>query len=269
MVLERKVDPVARPEPATGNTRAHRDEAPITTQMPALGERLRAARYALNLTQQELAGTTFSKSYISAIERGRMMPSIPALRLLATRLEVPLAALLGEDAPPQGGTDTPAEEVLAGRLGEAETLLHQGDPSAALERLGSDEVGARLRQQNTAHWDWLRGWALLQLGQEAEALTLLQQGLQEAEKNQAPCPLGHFAFTLATVQAAKQDHGAAEHGFQTALRSAEAAADPTLLSLAQEHYAALLAAQGRYQHAYDLLHAATERAHHTSREQRS
>ena len=76
---------------------------------------------------------------------------------------------------------------------------------------------------------------------------------------------GGLAFTLAVVQAVRQDHEAAEQGFQTALRCAEEAADPTLLSLAQEHYAALLAARGRYQDAYRLLHAAKAAQSHPLR----
>jgi transcriptional regulator with XRE-family HTH domain len=254
MDLNRTLDLVAHPVPATRNSRAHYDD------VPTLGDRLRAARYARNLTQQDLAGDTFSKSYISAIERGKMTPSIQALRLLATRLDVTLASLLGEDSRPQSDTDTPAEEILTERLDEAETLLYQGDPTAALAHLGNEEAGSEVRLQNPARWEWLRGWALLQLDQEEEAMVLIQHGLQEAETSQAPCALGHFAFTLATAQAAKQDLEAAEHGFQTALRCAEEAADPTLLSLTQEHYAALLAAQGRYQHAYRVLQAAMSAA---------
>jgi hypothetical protein len=70
-----------------------------------------------------------------------------------------------------------------------------------------------------------------------------------------PCALGHFAFTLPIVQTVRQDHEAAEQGVQAALRCAEEAADPTLLSHAQEYYAARLTARGRYQDAYRLLHA--------------
>ncbi len=192
---------------------------------------------------------------ISAIERGKMMPSIAALRLLATRLDVSLASLLGEPDLPQQGADAPAEDLLTQRLDKAEALLYQGDPASALELLGTQETGDEPHQQNPARWKWLRGWALLQAQQEQEAIALLEQGLQEAEVSQALCALGHFAFTLATAQAARHQHEAAERGFQTALRCAEEAGDQMLLASAQEHYAALLAVQGRYQHAYNLLHA--------------
>ena len=61
-----------------------------------LAQRLRTARLAAKLTQQDLAGETFSKSYISAVEQGRMIPSIPSLSVLAARLGVAMSYLLGE-----------------------------------------------------------------------------------------------------------------------------------------------------------------------------
>src|SRR5262249_18460979 len=64
-----------------------------------IGERVRAARYAARLTQDELAGQVYSKSYISAVERGKMTPSFLALGLLAERLGVTRSSLLGEDLP--------------------------------------------------------------------------------------------------------------------------------------------------------------------------
>ncbi len=226
-------------------THAHQEA--VTAQQMTLGKRLRAARYARNLTQEALAGATFSKSYISAVERDKLMPSVPALRLLAERLAVPLAFLLGEHTlalhiPPE-------EDALAQRLDAAEALLYQGRPTAALERLGQEDTGAAVRQQNPARWDWLLGWALLQQHQEAEALALLQQGLEVAVASQAPCAVGHFAFTLATAQAGRHAE-AAEHGFQTALRCAAEIGDHRLLSGVEEQYGALLAAQGRYRDAY-------------------
>jgi transcriptional regulator with XRE-family HTH domain len=207
---------------------------------------LRTARYARNLTQQDLAGAAFSKSYISAVERNQMTPSISALRFLAERLAVPLAYLLGEYETP---LHTSEAEALEQQLQEVEELLYQGHPAAALERLGPRTANSALRQQNPARWDWLLGWALLQQHQKAEALELMEQRLQEDETRQSPCALGHFAFTLATAKA--DEHGAvAENQFQTALRCASEIDDPRLLCRIEEQYGALLAAQGRYRDAY-------------------
>src|SRR5207253_5618978 len=42
----------------------------------ALGDRMKEARLALGLSQETLAAPEFTKSYISAIERGRARPSL-------------------------------------------------------------------------------------------------------------------------------------------------------------------------------------------------
>ena len=94
-----------------------------------LGDRVRTARMAANLPQTELAGTTYSKSYISAIERGKMTPSLPALGILAERLGVTLSYLLGEELsrPADEAPEAPAEDdERAARLREAERVLQEG-----------------------------------------------------------------------------------------------------------------------------------------------
>jgi transcriptional regulator with XRE-family HTH domain len=57
----------------------------------AIGRELRRQRRARGLTQASL-GTPLTRGFISAVERGRTVPSIPALVLLADRLDVPLDA---------------------------------------------------------------------------------------------------------------------------------------------------------------------------------
>lgn len=44
-----------------------------------IGERGRVARIAAHLIQKELADHLYSKSYIPAIERAKMVPSLQAL----------------------------------------------------------------------------------------------------------------------------------------------------------------------------------------------
>src|SRR5690348_12724122 len=61
-----------------------------------LGQRLRRARLTRNLTQGEVARNQFSVSYVSAVERGQIRPSLGALEKLAERLQVPITDLLGD-----------------------------------------------------------------------------------------------------------------------------------------------------------------------------
>ena len=60
----------------------------------ALGLELRDRRRRSGLTQGAL-GSPLSKGFVSAVERGRVVPSLPALRLMTDRLGVPLGDFLG------------------------------------------------------------------------------------------------------------------------------------------------------------------------------
>src|SRR5579859_331691 len=169
-----------------------------------IAERIRAARLAAHKTQQELAGNLYSKSYISAIERAKMTPSVQALGVLAERLGVSVAYLIGE-----GEMDL---EVLAKRrarqrstpereraereeaalltMSKAEALIRQDRPREALEQLGTGDgppedvpVGQR------PIWYWLAGWASTLEGRSAEAIRLLERGLRLAEHLHIQAPL--------------------------------------------------------------------------------
>jgi transcriptional regulator with XRE-family HTH domain len=57
----------------------------------AIGRELRRQRRARGLTQASL-GSPLTRGFVSAVERGKTVPSIAALALLADRLDVPLDA---------------------------------------------------------------------------------------------------------------------------------------------------------------------------------
>lgn len=59
-----------------------------------LGEKIRAARIEQRLTQEQLAGRDFTKSYISELERGARTPRLTTLKILARRLGRPLSHFL-------------------------------------------------------------------------------------------------------------------------------------------------------------------------------
>src|SRR5215813_3744683 len=64
--------------------------------MGPVGANIYRVRRKLRITQKQLAAPEFSISYISAIERGRIRPSLKALDILARRLGVSSAELLAE-----------------------------------------------------------------------------------------------------------------------------------------------------------------------------
>src|SRR5260370_40661213 len=72
-----------------------RESAMRETSTMRLGQRLRRARLARNLTQGGVARNQFSVSYVSAVERGQIRPSLGALEKLAERLQVPLTYRVG------------------------------------------------------------------------------------------------------------------------------------------------------------------------------
>jgi tetratricopeptide (TPR) repeat protein len=62
-----------------------------------IGTRIRAARLAAGLTQQQLAEGRYTKAYISALEQGHARPSMAALDFIADRLGLAPSTFLGRD----------------------------------------------------------------------------------------------------------------------------------------------------------------------------
>ena len=54
-----------------------------------IGELIRQLRREHNITQSELGSDHYSKSYVSAVERNKILPSLEALRFFATQLNYP------------------------------------------------------------------------------------------------------------------------------------------------------------------------------------
>src|SRR5215467_6252245 len=85
--------------------------------MGPVGANIFHVRRKLRMTQKQLATPEFSISYISAIERGRIRPSLKALEVLARRLNVTSAELLAEIPDDYKdndyGADGPSAEVAS------------------------------------------------------------------------------------------------------------------------------------------------------------
>ncbi len=119
------------------------DEPPEQT----LGARIRAARQARRYTQSRLAYPEFSISYISAIERNQIQPSLRALEIIARRLDLSPSDLLSPQAQVQERHEFPApgrppareepDSELPSKQGllEAHLLILQGKAGQAIEQL--------------------------------------------------------------------------------------------------------------------------------------
>lgn len=106
-----------------------------------VGARLRAVRLSKKYTQSQLAHPDFSVSYISAIERGQIQPSLRALEIFARRLGISSAYFLPQQNQEAGGPLAAAEknaraaEERAWLLIEAQIALYQQQPARAIALL--------------------------------------------------------------------------------------------------------------------------------------
>lgn len=154
------------------------------------GQRLRAARRALGLTQDELGGPDFTKGFISLLEHDRANPSVGSLERLAGRLGRPVSYFLDG-----GSTVVSARflDVLRSR-GRAELTRHRFD--AALETFLEMRRIAAGQKDGTVdlHAAIGEGEALLGLGRLEEARTRLEEvagGAQAAGALSLECRASH------------------------------------------------------------------------------
>lgn len=165
-------------------------EAPALEPTPAqkMGKRLREARLRLNMTQSEVAGEQFSVSYISAVERGQIRPSLGALEQLSERLEVPLAELVSDERLSEmattGGRETIAErrqEEAEAKLRTAQIQIHQGKSQDALDTLRSVNT-THLTGYPATELRRLLAYCYIELDQPEEARKEAMEGLAIAER---------------------------------------------------------------------------------------
>ena len=73
----------------------HRSEGGVTMDLKAVGQRIKAAREAKNLTQEELAAlVNLSTTHVSVIERGLKVTKLDTFVAIANALDVSADALL-------------------------------------------------------------------------------------------------------------------------------------------------------------------------------
>jgi tetratricopeptide (TPR) repeat protein len=159
--------------------------------LESLGQRLRQARLERHMSQEKLAQPEFTKSYVSAVERGKARPSLKALELMARRLEIPMNELLHAAPPTEGLPDLPALQAdLSYELDAAQMLINTNRADEALRRINAAEQTAGPHLSEFDHDTryrlyYLRARAYLRLAEPASARHELQQAMSLAQQRGA------------------------------------------------------------------------------------
>ena len=190
-----------------------------------LGEKIRAARLARRLTQEQLAGHEFTKSYISELERGTRTPRVTTLKVLARRLNRPLSYFL--DGVPE---DREGEAFLA--IGLAH--LHVGVPTEAQSAL--EHALELATQQDDEMLEARVELALAaldhDLGRTSQALQRINRAIHVLSHTDDRLLLARAQTTLGLLRLDGHDPSSAMWAFEAALRLAatETPRDPALLA---------------------------------------
>ena len=182
----------------------------------SIGESLRQLRRQQNLTQSELGGERYSKSYVSALERDKITPSFQAL------------------------------QFFAGQLGQSDdyftTLFEQTEHLKQLAVLyEQSHINTGERHVPEEEWGFLDVLLTSSHHADLQALRELPSLSDEAIATLQPINQARYAFLTGLIAQQKQQYDAALHAFESALAFA-----PT------KYHAAILDALG---HNYFLTHA--------------
>jgi transcriptional regulator with XRE-family HTH domain len=189
-------------------------EQPATTIGQSVGEKLRAARIARHYTQRQLAVPDFSVSYISAIERGQIQPSLRALEILASRLGLtPTDLLPNHDQQEEklrssaSQTEQNKDEIEFALL-EAHLLIMHNNSTEAIAKLDTlaakDLKPALLLQQR-----YLQGLAYFKTDQFRRSESILSEAEHIAKDLNATHSLLLILNQLALTYAAMHNYGRA------------------------------------------------------------
>jgi transcriptional regulator with XRE-family HTH domain len=169
--------------------------------MNSIGHRLREARLARGLTQQELAQGLATKGFISQVERDRATPSLAKLRLFAERLSLPLDRLTGDPAPLDlTYLRKSAELAVKAQEGErALALVEEAKPLATTANERADLYR-------------IRGTALDSLGRLSDALVAHQQAAAAAPPDDPELNAEIYAEMATVLNELEQFNAAVEAG---------------------------------------------------------
>ena len=185
-----------------------------------VGANIREVRTKLGMTQAQLAAPEFSISYISAIERGKIRPSLKALSVLARRLDVPLTFLLegtqagAAEAHAVGfsSSDFGPDQRIDVDLLQANVFIQKGDFVQAEALLEPIQI-ERIAPEQVYHLHMSRSQVYLNTGRYQEAIVDLRAAIAQGEalnddeySERARNLLGKAYFSLYNYTLAIENH---------------------------------------------------------------
>ena len=220
--------------PRVSRTRPRVDDSPLSREF---GQRLRRARLAARLTQQQLADDRYTKAYVSALENGLSRPSMAALNHFSRKLGIPASKLIDDEpvawarieadlALASGRWDdavaaygdlleaAPSGDIRAELLsGKAEALVRrgQGREAAAAAAEAAEHFRTAGREPETALAEYWLSAAQYQMENTAEARALLQAILARVRGGLKVEPGFHLRLVMALSSLESRDgnHAAA------------------------------------------------------------
>ena len=230
-------------------TRPLVDDSPLAQQ---IGERLKTARLAAGLTQQQLAEGRYTKAYVSALENGLSRPSMAALNFFSHRLGITPSKLINDEpgawarieadlALACGRWDDAIEaydELLRGASGRASRAELLGGRAEALVRRGQGREAAAAaaeaaelfhaanRGPEAAMAEYWLAAAQYQLENTTESKALLSSILARVRAGLKVEPGFHLRLVMALSSNESRDgNHAAALGYLQEVRGLEAALD--------------------------------------------
>ena len=171
------------------------------------------------MTLAQVGGEDLSRSFLSLVETGRSRISVRALTIVAERLGLPMSYFL--EGASAGGE---AERELT--LDRVEAALRERRADEAL-RLIPDDVPERLRWRAL----WLRGLAMVDLGQAREAIPVLEEAAAASESSASPRDHAQVLYVLAQALYARSAYSEARGHLEKAVVIAQELDDTSILGL--------------------------------------
>ncbi len=204
-----------------GKRRRH--PAPDSRALRTIGERIRAARQQAGLSQSQVGRPHFTRAYVSAVELGKIRPSMRSLEFLAERLGRPASSFL-EDASTRErelAVLRAKERLLTGRPREAGPVL--ADALRRAERAGDPDALAEA-YADLAEARWASG--------EEDALDQAERAVAAATNATHPLGLARALYLRAVNLIALGRLDEAVPSVERAIESAAVAEDASSLARA-------------------------------------